>query len=136
MTKPTLAYPPRITEFTTPFWDGLRQGRFRTTVCRACTHLTFPPKPICPACWSQDIEWFDLSGRGVLRSYTEVCAAPLMFAEEAPYVLCLVDLEENIRCLSRVLASWDDLRPDLPVKVQIRATEPTCLFDFVIDDER
>ena len=27
----TLAYPPRMTEFTTVFWDGLREGVLRTT---------------------------------------------------------------------------------------------------------
>ena len=91
----TLAYPPRVTAFTATFWDGLREGKFRTTRCLRCRHITFPPKPVCPECWSDDLEWIDLSGRGILRSYTEVSAAPAIFAAEAPYVLCLVDLDEG-----------------------------------------
>ena len=132
---PTLAYPPRVTEFTRPFWDGLREGRFQTTRCTVCHHITFPPKPICPECWSEAVEWVDLRGVGSLRSYTEVHAAPAIFAAEVPYVLAIVDLDEGVRCLSRVLAPWDDLEPDMRVRVQIRQAEPTCLFDFVLDPE-
>lgn len=134
MTLPTLAYPPRMTEFTQRFWDALRDGRFETTRCTACGHMTFPPKPICPECWKRDtLEWVELKGTGVLRSFTEVCAAPAIFADEAPYVLAIVDLDENVRCVSRILADFDELTPDMRVRVQPRPAEPAYLFDFVID---
>ena len=130
----TLAYPPRRTEFTEPFWDGLAAGVLRTTRCAGCAHLTFPPKPICPECWGSELEWVDLAGRGTLYSYTEVSVAPATFAGEAPYVLCLVDLDEGIRCLSRIDAPWDALRPDLRVRMRVRETEPVRLFEFEVDD--
>jgi uncharacterized protein len=132
-----LAYPPRVTEFTKPFWDGLAEGEgvLRTTKCNACNHMTFPPKPICPECWSKDVDWVDLSGKGVLASFTEVSAAPSTFAAEAPYTLCLVDLDEGVRCLSRILATWDELKPDLRVRMVVRQTEPVRLFDFILDGE-
>jgi uncharacterized protein len=128
-----LAYPPRITAFTKTFWDGLAKQQFLTTKCNHCGELTFPPKPLCPGCWSKDLSWIELKGTGVLRSYTEVTAAPLMFAAEAPYVIALIDLDEGIRCMSRVLAPYDTLRPDMRVRVKVRVAEPSCLFDFVID---
>jgi uncharacterized protein len=130
-----LAYPPRLTDFTRPFWSALGEGRFTTTQCTECKHVTFPPKPLCPECWSPRVEWRELSGRGTLRSYTEVCVAPAVFAAEAPYVLCLVDLDEGVRCLSRVLANWEDLRPDARVKVTMRDSEPVSLFEFVMDED-
>lgn len=133
MTENTLVYPPRMTPFTEPFWDGLREGKFQTTRCQDCGHITFPPKPVCPECWTDNLEWVELSGRGTLVSFTEVSAAPAMFAHEAPYTLCIVDLEEGVRCVSRVLAAWEDLVPDLPVKVQMREAEPSFLFEFVLD---
>lgn len=135
MTLQTLVYPPRMTEFTSTFWNGLREGRFQTSKCSRCQHMTFPPKPVCPDCWCQEVEWAELSGRGWLRSYTEVSAAPAMFADGAPYVLGIVDLEEGVRVLSRVLATWDDLSVDVAVKVQVRPAEPTFLFDFVLDED-
>ncbi|MGQ4598904.1 OB-fold domain-containing protein [Nocardia sp. R6R-6] len=132
MTTDQLAYPPRITAFTSTFWEGLREKKFRTTRCSGCAHITFPPKPVCPDCWSAEVEWIDLSGTGVLRSYTEVCAAPSMFADEAPYILCLVDLDEGVRCLSRIRADWNDLRPDARVRVRFRESTPTHLFEFAL----
>jgi len=134
-TKAELAYPPRTTAFTEPFWHGLDEGILRTTRCLSCSHMTFPPKPVCPECWKSELEWVDLSGRGSLYSFTEVSAAPATFADEAPYVLCLVDLDEGIRCLSRINATWDELRPDMRVRVTIRDTTPVRLFDFEIDSE-
>lgn len=130
-----LVYPPRMTAFTQPFWDALRDGRFVTSRCRDCGHMTFPPKPVCPECWKNDVEWAELSGLGVLASYTEVSAAPQMFAHEAPYTLCIVDLDEGVRCVSRIRSEWDDLRPDARVRLSIRESEPVHLFEFVLDDE-
>lgn len=134
-TPQTLAYPPRVTEFTQPFWDGLAAGHLSSTRCTACQHMTFPPKPVCPECWGRDVVWERLSGKGSLYSFTEVSAAPATFADEAPYVLCLVDLDEGVRCLSRVLASWEELEPDQRVRMVVRQAEPVALFDFVIDEE-
>lgn len=134
MTEHTLVYPPRMTAFTQPFWDGLREGKFQTTKCRECSHMTFPPKPVCPECWTSNLDWVELSGRGTLISYTEVSAAPAMFAHEAPYTLCIVDLDEGVRCVSRVLAPWDRLRPDLRVRVKVREATPNYLYDFILDE--
>lgn len=133
MTENTLVYPPRVTEFTRPFWDALREERLLTSRCLKCGHMTFPPKPVCPECWESELEWVELSGRGTLVSYTEVSAAPAMFAHEAPYTLCIVDLDEGVRCVSRILAAWDDLVPDARVRVAYRKSEPEYLFEFVLD---
>ncbi len=59
------SYPPRMSTFTEPFWSALAQGRWQTTCCEACGKFTFPPKPICPHCWSGRMQWKDLSARGV-----------------------------------------------------------------------
>jgi uncharacterized OB-fold protein len=126
-----LPYPPRVTPFTKPFWDGLREKRFSTTVCEDCRHMTFPPKPVCPNCWSAKVSWVPLSGNGVLRSFTEICVAPLAFAREVPYVVALIDLDEGVRCLSRIRASFDRLVPDIRVELAIREADPEFLFEFV-----
>jgi uncharacterized protein len=129
-----LAYPPRVTPFTKPFWDALRERRLTTTICDDCGHMTFPPKPICPDCWSSKISWQTLSGKGILRSYTEICAAPLAFATEVPFTICLVDLDEGVRCMSRVKASFEALAPDIRVRAVYREAEPEFLFEFEPDE--
>jgi uncharacterized protein len=110
------AFPPRMTEFTQRFWQGLASGRFETTRCEDCNRLTFPPKPFCPHCWSKRIAWVPLSGRGKLYSQTVVHAAPLVFADEVPYRVGIVDLDEGLRIATRVLA---DSEPKLDTAVEI-----------------
>ncbi len=126
-----LPYPPRVTDFTRPFWQGLREGELRTTRCLACGHHMFPPRFLCSRCWSEDVEWVRLRGTGLLRSYTEIWAAPRSFAADVPYVFGLVDLDEGLRCAARIRAGYDDLRPDLPVSFVPVPAEPEYLFAFV-----
>ena len=78
------AYPPRPTECTKIFWDALAEGLFQTTICDDCNRFTFPPKPICPHCWSKSVGWKKLSGDGTLYSRTVIHAAPAVFKNETP----------------------------------------------------
>ena len=109
MTLPTLtieaerAYPPRISGFTKDFWSALGEGRWQTTRCQSCGKQTFPPKPVCPHCWSTDVAWTDLSPRGILYSWTRIHAAPTVFSPEAPYACGIVDLESGIRLACRLV---------------------------------
>lgn len=118
MTLPNLtieaerAYPPRISGFTKDFWSALGQGCWQTTRCRSCDKQTFPPKPVCPHCWSTDVEWADLSPRGILYSWTRVHAAPAVFAPEAPYACGIVDLDSGTRLACRLVE-----REDIPLSI-------------------
>ncbi|MDH3231973.1 MAG: OB-fold domain-containing protein, partial [Alphaproteobacteria bacterium] len=102
MTLPTIRragarpYPPRVSEFTAPFWEALAKGRLVTTRGKTSGRLSFPPKPFCPFSWEREVEWAELSGRGILYSHTVVHAAPSVFAHLAPYRVCIVDLEEGL----------------------------------------
>jgi uncharacterized OB-fold protein len=44
-----------------------------------------------------------LSGKGTLYSHTRVHAAPAVFRSEAPYRVCVVDLEEGVRIATRLV---------------------------------
>jgi uncharacterized OB-fold protein len=98
------AYPPRVTEFTSYFWDNLANGTFTTTFCETCGKFTFPPKSFCPHCWSKQMSWRELSGRGKLYAMTTVHAAPAAFVSEAPYRVGIVDLDENLRIATRIFS--------------------------------
>ncbi|GAA5232352.1 Zn-ribbon domain-containing OB-fold protein [Verticiella sediminum] len=97
------AYPPRVSEFTQPFWQGLAEGRWQTTRCTQCSRFTFPPKPICPHCWSKDMAWEAFATEGELYSWTRVHAPPAVFAGEAPYSLGIIDLDGGLRIAVRLL---------------------------------
>lgn len=110
-------YPPRVTEHTRTFWQALERGVFQTNRCFACGKLTFPPKPFCPHCWSRDVGWVELSGKGRLYAETVVHAAPAVFASEAPYRVGIVDLDEGLRLATRIVRG--DVSPRLDGRVEL-----------------
>jgi uncharacterized protein len=99
----THPYPPRRTEFTRIFWEALGEGRFLTTRGVRSGRYTFPPKPISPHEWSEQVEWVELSGKGKLYSWTTMHAVPAVFAHESPYRICVVDLDEGVRLATRLM---------------------------------
>ena len=119
------AYPPRMSDFTKSFWDGLTSGHFRTTCCDDCNRPSFPPKPFCPHCWSNKVSWIELTGRGMLYSVTTVHAGPAVFSADLPYKVGIVDLEEGIRIATKVL---DDTALDKPVELVVLSYEDGPLF--------
>jgi uncharacterized protein len=125
-----LAYPPRITSFTRPYFEALARGILLTTRCVDCAELTFPPKVVCPYCWSREITWAELAGTGYLRSFTEVHAAPTMFVADVPYVLGLVDLDEGLRCMARIDGDFDHLSCDQRVGLTTHPAQPAPLLSF------
>ncbi|SDS47077.1 Zn-ribbon domain-containing OB-fold protein [Bradyrhizobium canariense] len=114
------SYPARVTEFTAPFWGALAKGVLTSTRCEDCGHVTFPPKPMCPNCWSSRIQWKNLQATGTLYSWTRVHAAPEVFAKESPYALGIVDLVERIRLACRLVPrDGVDFQPGIPVEIVV-----------------
>lgn len=128
------AYPPRQSAFTRIFWDGLSQGKFLTTRCDDCGKFSFPPKPLCPHCWSKSVHWGELSGQGVLYSYTVVHAAPATFAADVPYRLCIVDLKEGLR-LAAGLVGQAEARIGAPARPVVLIHDDGPLLAFTQDGE-
>lgn len=103
-----------------PFWEAARRGELLIQQCRACQAYIFYPRSICPHCFSADIAWVVSSGRGRIYSYTVVHRAFGPFAEETPYVVAIIQLEEGVRMMSRVLGDRADIAIDRPVEVVFR----------------
>ena len=88
---------------TGPYWAAAHEGRFVMPRCNDCGKYHFYPHPLCPHCNSAKLEWVEVSGRGKLYSYTVVHRAPSKaFADEVPYVVAVVELEEGPRLMSNL----------------------------------
>lgn len=122
-------YPPRMSAFTQTFWQSLTQGQLQTTCCGNCEKLTFPPKPACPYCWGENVGWRELSGNGVLYSYTTVHAAPEAFAAEVPYDLGIIDLDEGLRVATGITGAGTP-KLDAPVRAVVLAYTDGPLLAF------
>lgn len=110
---------PAKSTFGATFWQALAAGRFTTTRCAGCGQSTFPPRPICPHCHGTRQEWIELSGHGRLYTRTRIHAAGGAFAAFAPYAVGIVDLDEGLRIITRLLPSASSLPLDSRVQLVV-----------------
>ena len=119
---------PRITSFTARFWEALAAGQFLATRCSDCGRLGFPPKEICPACLGAGAEWVELDGFGRLYSATRVHAGPACFGDDIPYAIGIVDCDEGLRLVTRLLGDAGPEHLDAPVELVVTRYRDGPLF--------
>ena len=102
---------------TQPYWDAAKDGRLLIKRCRACTRPHAYPRPFCPHCWSEDVEWEEASGAATLYTYSIVRRNDLPpFNERVPYVAAVVDLAEGPRMLTNLVdCDLGDVRIGMPL---------------------
>ncbi|MCK6554912.1 OB-fold domain-containing protein [Candidatus Binatia bacterium] len=108
---------------TAPFWEGVRNRVLRLPRCRTCNAYHFYPRPLCPYCWSRDLEWVTVGGRGRLHSFV-INQRPPKHVGPGPIVLAMVELDEGPRLMTELVGIDPDparLRCDMPVEVVFEA---------------
>lgn len=125
---------PEVNDFNRPLWQGGFQGDLNILRCEDCARYIHPPVPVCSNCLSRNLQYQKVSGQGRIYSYT-ICYHAFSAAFEAPYVVALVELEEqkNLRLTSYL----EDCPPDavdfnLPVEVVFREYDDVALPHFRI----
>lgn len=99
------------------YLDKLAAGRFEIQRCAGCGKHVFYPRVLCPHCGAERLDWVAPSGRGTVYSTTIVRRKP---ADGGDYNVCLVDLAEGPRMLSRVVTvSPDRVRIGMAVAARI-----------------
>lgn len=112
---------PKIDPHNEPFWDGLREHKFLVPKCDDCGDYNWVPYPACRSCLSENQTWTEVSGRGVVFSYSIAYGGSGAWGMEVPYGIIMGKLEEGPRSLV-VLASstgipLDELRIGMPIKI-------------------
>jgi uncharacterized OB-fold protein len=109
---------PRPSELSEPHWAGARAHRLMVQQCRNCAIYNFPPRPVCPRCFSTELDWKQSSGRGTIYSYTVIHRAPDP-SFDPPYCAAIITLEEGWSMISNVIGTpMDELAVGLPVHVE------------------
>jgi uncharacterized OB-fold protein len=85
------------------FWDGVAAGELRIQRCETCGHAVFYPRALCPFCHSDRLVWIAASGTGEVYSYTVAHRAFGEFGAQTPFTVALVDLDEGVRMLTRIV---------------------------------
>jgi uncharacterized OB-fold protein len=104
-------------DFTsTSFNRFLGEQRLMGSRCSSCGALHLPPRPLCPACHGEELEWVEMSGRGTLRAFTTIHIAPTAMIEagygrKKPYCAGIVQLDEGPAVSAQILGV-DPSQPD------------------------
>lgn len=107
------------------FYEYLKQGRFTTTRCKDCGSEPFPPRILCPDCYSTNMEWIDWPTQGTVIDVTEeVVGVPLGFGKP-PLIHALVDLDGKRTFFVRIINCKEgQLKPGDKVKLAVFDIDP------------
>jgi uncharacterized OB-fold protein len=120
-----------------PFNDNsygqfLNEGKIMGTKCKKCGALALPPRPICVACFGNEMEWFEFKGKGQLSAFTSIVVAPPAMAKEGfgrnnPYIVGVVDLDEGVKAVARIVGvdakKPEELKIGTPLQAEFMVKE-------------
>jgi uncharacterized OB-fold protein len=108
------------------FWDGCREHKLMILRCEDCGTYIHLPKPACRTCGGSNLSPSQVSGRGVVHTYTVVHNPLPGFTP--PFGVVLVELEEQKGL--RLVTNLVDVAPD-----QIEIGTPVEVVFEKQDDE-
>ena len=88
---------------TQRFWDATVEERLLLPRCNECGFVIWYPRGFCSECGSENIEWFEASGRGTVYSFSVTRRMPGRWGKIAPFVLAYVELEEGPRLMPNIV---------------------------------
>lgn len=104
------------------FWAYLRAGRLMIQRSRSTGEYVFYPRLIAPRSGADDLEFTEVSGFGTVYAGTTM-RRPAKHGGD--YNVCVVDLDEGVRMLSRVV----DCAPE-DVRIGMRVQAVIAPVDF------
>jgi hypothetical protein len=107
------------------FYEFLKEGRFTTTKCKDCGAEPFPPRVLCPECFSTNMEWVDWPTMATVIDVTEeVVGVPLGFGKP-PLIHALIDLEGKRTFFVRIINCKEgELKSGDKVKLAVFDVDP------------
>jgi hypothetical protein len=104
------------------YWREFPQRyRLEAIKCRSCSQIAFPPRLICPHCGSRAFEPVKLADAGKILTFTVIRVPPQPFADQAPYALAVIELDDGVRLMAQVVdCPFDELKVGKRVKVEFR----------------
>lgn len=125
---------PAISPEAAEYFAGSLRGELRIQRCDACGLHHHYPRMRCPYCGSDALGWVTASGTGTVHSFTVIRQNGIPpFADEVPFVVALVDLDEvGARCLARIpTLAPEDARIGMRVRATFRpATDEVAVLEL------
>src|SRR5580698_4566496 len=72
---------------TIEFWEAAKDERLLIKHCLDCGAYSYYPRPFCPKCWSERVEWHQASGEATLYTWSVIYSNDMPpFRDKVPYV--------------------------------------------------
>jgi uncharacterized OB-fold protein len=95
---------PAESTLSRPYWEATREGRLVLPWCPACESFFWYPRPVCPGCLGEGVEWRSAAGTGTVHSVSVMHRpGPGRDADDGPYAVAVIELAEGVRMLSNVV---------------------------------
>lgn len=89
-----LPYSYTVGKTLSEFFVALRdKGTIMGKSCPGCKAVLFPPRKTCGRCYSETGDWVELSGKGVVETFTVVRYREPTLPAKPPYILGQIKLE-------------------------------------------
>lgn len=103
-----------FTEYS--FQQFLQEHKLMGSRCATCAETFVPPRPLCPKCHGETMNWVEMSGVGTLAAYTAVYIGPTAmiaagYDRNTPYLTGVVELAEGPFISAQILG-LDATHPD------------------------
>jgi uncharacterized OB-fold protein len=100
------------------FWSHVSQRRLSLQICKSCSHIWYPPGPVCPQCLSEDWGFQAVSGHGRIHSWT-VFHRQYFPELPSPYTIVSIELAEGPLMIGDIRMTKNE---QLQVGMQVRVT--------------
>ena len=129
MSEPRRPMPDLGDPLVAPFFAATAEGRLVVQRCAECGYLRWPPGPLCPQCQTVGGDWADVRPAGALYSYaTYQRALGRAFADDVPYTVGLIELDDGPRMYGRLIGDHEAARVGMRVQAVFEPVTPEVTF--------
>ena len=104
------------------YWREVPQRyRFEAKKCSKCGFIAFPPRLICPECGNRKFDDYILKDTGKILTYTTIEVGPSEFADQVPYTVAIVELDDGAKITAMVAdARKENIKVGGRIKLEFR----------------
>jgi uncharacterized OB-fold protein len=104
------------------YWREIPQRyRLEAAKCQTCGEIYFPPRLLCSQCRSRRFEMISLKEEGRLLAHTVIRVGPSQFADQTPYAVGIVELDDGGRITTQIVdCDFAKLAEGMRVRIEFR----------------
>ena len=104
------------------YWREIPQRyRLEANKCETCDTKFFPPRLLCPQCKKRDLVPAQLAEKGKIITYTIIRVPPHQFADQAPYAVGIVELDDGVMLTAQIVdCDFEELKVGQRVRIEFR----------------